>query len=97
MTVIALSFSVYKSIFSTSEIGDTSAFEEKSAQSVEESIETLENEIDIIEDEPIILEETETFTEDIIENETPVKEAVKTVEEEKPAKKNEEDLELEEF
>ena len=60
LTVIALCFSVYKSIFTVSEVGDTTEFEEKTAQSVEESIETLENEIDIIDEEPVVTNETET-------------------------------------
>jgi len=49
LTIIALCFSVYKSIFSTSEVGNIDEFQQKTEQSVEESIETLEG-IDIVED-----------------------------------------------
>ncbi|MCB0437593.1 MAG: FUSC family protein [Mangrovimonas sp.] len=73
LTVIALCFSVYKSIFTVSEVGDTTEFEEKTAQSVEESIETLENEIDIIDEEPVVTNETETISIDTITKQIPSK------------------------
>ena len=50
LTIIALGFSVYKSIFTINEIGNIDEFQQKSEQSVEESIETLED-IDIVEEE----------------------------------------------
>ena len=50
LTIIALCFTVYKSIFSTSEVGNIDEFQQKTEQSVEESIEILEG-IDIMEEE----------------------------------------------
>lgn len=97
LTVIALCFSVYKSIFTTSEVGDTTEFDEKTAQSVEESLETLENEIDIIEEAPIEVDESETFSEDTIKIEAiedkPTISTPQSSNEEKPS----EESELEEF
>ena len=78
LTVIALGFTVYKSIFATAEIGDIKDLELKANQSVEESLETLENEIDVIEEKPVVETIPEDFQETLPEKPVQDKEEPKT-------------------
>ena len=100
LTIIALGFTVYKSIFSITEVGNLEELEQKSEQSIEEAIETLENEINVIEEEPL-LTTPENFEEKPKKdkpNNKNKKEEVKKVETpiEIPAPE-EEEVELEDF
>lgn len=63
LTIIALLFSVYKSVFSTTEVGNIEELKEKANQSVMESIETLESEIEVINEDTLEEEYPEDFSE----------------------------------
>ena len=68
LTVIALLFTVYKSVFSTTEVGNIDELEQKADQSVIESIETLESEIEVIDEDAIIKESSENSEEEKAED-----------------------------
>ena len=95
LTVIALCFTVYKSVFTTTEVGNIEDLEQKADQSVIESIETLENDIDVIEEETVSEEVIESFDE--TPTKTTTQEDKKEVKTEIPENKPKDDVPLEEF
>lgn len=62
LTVIALLFTVYKSIFTSTEVGNIDELEQKADQSVIESIETLESEIEVMDEDNLEEVSPEDFT-----------------------------------
>ena len=95
LTIIALLFTVYKSIFTTSEVGNIDELEQKADQSVMESIETLESEIEVIDEDTLEEESHEDFSDKKIEDSiTAKKQEQKTNSEEKAPSKG---APLEEF
>lgn len=73
LTAIALGFTVYKSIFTTTQVGNTEELEQKANQSVVESMETLEKEIDLLDENTVFEEDTESFGKEHAEDSIPKK------------------------
>src|SRR5690606_22942913 len=102
LTVIALGFTVDKSVFTTSEVGNTEAFDQKAEESVEASIDALEN-IDIIDETTLDISEStesvnnEDFTEEVVIEAPKTPEKTETSTPKEPEVNTSDDEELEPF